>query len=261
FDFDKIYLYSNTLQSIAVGYLIAAVMLIHFNWKGQITITFLLLAFYWVILSFVKVDEVWGGNFHPNTNIAEYIDRTVLGRFRDGSKVISEGVDFGDYRYTWIISSLNFGVTVMTGVFAGHILKGNHSKIKKVQWLAIGGIVMVFAGQVWSLQMPIIKKIWSCSMTLYSSGICFLLMALFYYLIDYLKYGKYLRWLKVYGMNSIAAYMIHEMFSFSSISESLFHGIEQFLGGYYLTLIKLSNVFILFIILWLMYKKGKFLKI
>ena len=42
-DATHLYLYSNTLQSIAVGYLIAAVIQLHFPFKWQIGITLLLL--------------------------------------------------------------------------------------------------------------------------------------------------------------------------------------------------------------------------
>jgi len=257
----RIFFFSNTLQAIAIGYLISAILLMHFKLNWQIIITAGLLIIYWVILSFVKIDDWGGGNFGPDNNFAEYIDRLILGRFRDGSTIADTGIDFGNYRYTWLISSLNFGVTVMTGVFAGQILKGSLPKIKKVQWLVIGGVLMIIAGQLWSLQMPIVKHIWTSSMTLFSSGICFLLMAFFYYLVDYWNYGKYLNWLKIYGMNSILAYMLYELVDFSSITGSLLHGTEQFLGIYYSVLIKLGNVSILFFILWLMYRKGKFLKV
>ncbi|WP_423126715.1 acyltransferase family protein [Gaoshiqia sp. Z1-71] len=260
-DPNRIFFFSNTLQAIAIGYLISAILLMHLNRKGQLAVTAGLLLSYWALLSFVKTGEWGGGNFGPDNNLAEYIDRVVMGRFRDGSTVTETAIDFGKYRYTWLISSLNFGVTVMTGVFAGQIMKGSLPKIRKVQWLGIGGVLMVVAGQLWGLQMPIIKKIWTSSMTLYSSGICFLLMALFYYLVDYKNYGKYLNWLKIYGMNSILAYMLYEIINFGCISNSLLHGTEQFLGNYYGTLIKLANVSIIFFILWLMYRKGKFLKV
>lgn len=257
----KIYFYSNTLQAIAVGYLISAILLIHFKLRLQICITSGLLLIYWAMLTFVRIDGFGGGDFSPDNNLAEYIDRIILGRFRDGSLVTATGIEFGNYRYTWIISSLNFGVTVMTGVFAGQIMKGSLPKVKKIQWMAVTGIVMIIAGQLWGLQMPIIKKIWTSSMTLYSSGICFLLMALFYFLIDYRDYGKYLNWLKIYGMNSILAYMLFMVFTFTSVTQSLFYGTEQFLGDYYRVLIRLGNVSIIFFILWIMYKKGKFLKV
>ena len=260
-DPQKIYFYSNTLQAIAMGYLISAILFIHLQRKGQIMVTSGLLIVYWALLTFVRVDGFGGGNFTADFNLAEYVDRVVLGRFRDGATVTETGLDFGKYRYTWLVSSLNFGVTVMTGVFAGQIMKSNLTKIKKIQWLAVGGVLMIIAGQLWGLQMPVIKKIWTSSMTLHSSGICFLLMALFYYLIDYKNYGKYLNWMKIYGMNSIAAYMLYEIIDFSGVVRSVFHGTEQFLGGYYPVLIKLGSVSIIFFILWVMYRKKLFLKV
>ena len=261
FDFQKIYLYSNTLQAIATGYLIAALLLMHFKLKGQIIVTSTLLLVYWAFLSFVSFDGWGGGNFTPDYNLAEFIDRQVLGRFRDGVTVTDSGLNFGNYRYTWILSSLNFGVTVMTGVFAGQIMKNNISHIKKVQWLTIIGVAMILVGQLWSLQMPIIKKIWTSSMVLHSSGICFLMMALFYYLIDYKKYSSCFGWLKIYGMNSILAYMLYVIIDFSTISQSLFFGAEQYIGNYYATLVQLGNVSIVFLILWVMYRNKIFLKV
>lgn len=261
FDPNRIFFFSNTLQAIAIGYLIAAVMLIHLQQKGQLIITSGLLLLYWALLTFVQINGFGGGNFTPDLNLAEYIDRLVLGRFRDGSIITEAGLDFGRYRYTWLVSSLTFGVTVMTGVFAGQLLKGSLSKIKKFQYLVLGGVLMIVAGLLWGLQMPIIKHIWTSSMTLLSSGICFLLMALFYYLVDYKNYGKYLNWLKIYGMNSILAYMLYEIVDFSSVTKSIFRGLELYSGDYYATIIRLGNVSILFLILWMFYKKGKFLKV
>ncbi|MEZ5103505.1 MAG: DUF5009 domain-containing protein [Draconibacterium sp.] len=257
----RIFLFSNTLQAIAVGYLIAAVMLMHLKRNGQIIVTASLLLIYWALMMFVSVGDWGGGKFGPDNNLAEYIDRTLLGRFRDGSTITENGISFGKYRYTWLLSSLNFGVTVMTGVFAGQILKSNLSKIKKLQWLLIIGVAMIIAGQLWGLQMPIIKKIWTSSMTLFSSGICFLLMALFFFLVDYKNYGKYLDWLKIYGMNSILAYMLYEIIDFSGVVNSVFRGVEQYIGGYYEVVLKLGSVSIIFFILWLLYRKRIFLKV
>ena len=261
FNAQKIYLFSNTLQAIAVGYLISAVLLIHFQLRWQIVITSGLLISYWILLTFVRINGYGAGDFTPDCNLAEYIDRMVLGRFRDGAVRTGTRLDFGNYHYTWILSSLNFGVTVMTGVFAGKIIKGGLPKIKKIIWLTVAGISMIVAGQLWSLQMPVIKHIWTSSMTLFSSGICFLLMALFYYLIDYKNYGKYLNWLKIYGMNSIIAYLLFELIDFSSVTQSLFHGTEQFLNVYYPFLIKLGNVTFTFLILRALFRNGIFLKV
>lgn len=123
------------------------------------------------------------------------------------------------------------------------------------------GVAMVIAGWLWGLQMPVIKKLWTSSMVLVSSGYCFLLMGLFYYWIDYKGHRNYLTWLKVYGMNSIVAYMLANVVNFSCIGESLLFGFQPYLGNYYPVLIVLSNVSVIYVILWWLYKRNIFLKV
>lgn len=98
-------------------------------------------------------------------------------------------------------------------------------------------------------------------MVLVSSGYCFLLMGLFYYWIDYKGRRKGLIWLKIYGMNSIVAYMLAIVIDFSSISTSLFFGLEQYIEGFYPALIAASNAAIIFLILYVLYKCRIFLKV
>jgi predicted acyltransferase len=260
---DRIYLYSNTLQAIAMGYLIASLLFLTTQLKTQAGIAAGLLVVYWAIGQFVSIDGYGGGNYTPDGNIAEWIDRAVLGRFRDAASVENGTVIFaGWYRYTWILSSLTFGVTVMTGVFAGSILKKpTLLPVKKVQWLLTIGVAMVAAGWLWHPQLPVIKKIWTSSMVLVSSGYSFILMALFYYWMDYKGHKKHLTWLKVYGMNSILAYMLAMTVDFSSIGHSVFWGLEQYIGPWYPVLITLTNVGILYGILWSLYQKKIFLRV
>ena len=261
-DPDLIYLYSNTLQAIAMGYLISAMLFLHVRLSVQIGTAVALLLAYWGAMQFITVDGYGGGNYTPDGNLAEWVDRTVLGRFRDAAVVENGQIVFaGSYRYTWILSSLNFGVTVLTGVFAGHILKSGMDRKHKWQWLLGIGVIMVALGWLWGLQLPVIKKIWTSSMVLVSSGYCFLLMGLFYYWIDYKGHRKNLTWLKVYGMNSIVAYMLANVISFRCIGTSLFHGLEQYTGNYYPALIAASNALIIYVILWLLYKRNIFLKV
>lgn len=263
---DYFKVFSNTLQAIAVGYLISSILFLHLKWRGQVIMSALLLLIYWGVMSFVSVDGYGGGDFTAQGNLAEWTDRMVLGRWRDGAAVSAAGevVFPGWYNYTWILSSLNFGVTVMTGVFAGQILKGRADALKKVKYLLLIGVGMVVAGWLWHLQMPVIKRIWTSSMVLVSSGYCFLLLAVFYYLIDYKQYRRGLGWLKVIGMNSIAAYLISVevgVMNFSCIGRSLFFGLEQYVGTeFYQFLIVLSNLLLVYGILYVLYKRKLFFK-
>ena len=123
-DPNTIYLYSNTLQAIATGYLITALLFLFTSRRTQIITAVVLLLVYWTAMQFITVDGYGGGNYTPQGNLAEWIDNTVLGRFRDTAQVIDGKVVVADwYHYTWILSSLNFGVTVLTGLFAGYIAK------------------------------------------------------------------------------------------------------------------------------------------
>ncbi len=252
----QIRIYTNTLQAIAVGYVISAVLLLHLSRKGQVAATLLLLTGYWALLTFL-------GDFTPDGNFAEAVDRAVLGRVRDGVTYAEDGSwSFSDnYRYTWVLTSMVFGVTTMLGAFAGQIMKNGKDKRKNSQLLFIIGGALLVSAWLLSFQTPIIKKIWSASMTLWSGGLCFLLMALFYYIVDYKGRSNGLNWLKIYGMNSIVAYTLGMVVNFRSAAHSLLWGLEKYTGDYYSAILTFANFLILFFILQLMYKLRVFVKI
>lgn len=238
-----IYLYTNTLQAIAAGYLIASVILLHCSFRWQVIVTALLLIVYWIPMTFC-------GDFTPEGNFAYQIDLLILGRFR------------GDPTYTWIWSSLTFGVTVMLGTFAGKIIKeGKENRAQVVRTLLLVGLALIGGALLWSLQMPVNKRVWNCSMTLLTGGYCFLLMAIFYYWIDYRGHSRGLNWLKIYGMNSITAYILGEVVNFRCVVASISYGLEQYLGNYYPVWLSFANYLIVFLILRVMYKRGIFLKL
>ncbi|MCR4591523.1 MAG: DUF5009 domain-containing protein [Bacteroidaceae bacterium] len=286
-DPNRIYLFTNTLQAIAVGYFFSALIYMHTSWKTQIGIAIALLLTFWGAMEFITIGGYGGGDYTPHGNLAEGIDNLVLGRFRDTAQVIDgEVVVKASYTYTWILSSLNFVVTVLSGVLAGQILKKKDSplpapslgecsfsngqskksrpqrgSLERASLLLLIGIAMVALGWTWGLVHPVIKHIWTGSMVLVSSGYCFLLMGIFYLWIDCLGHNKHLTVLKVYGMNSITAYVVSHVVSFRSISKSLFFGLEQYVGDYYDFILQLSNVTILFLILYIMYRKKIFLRV
>ncbi len=244
FSWDAVRIYVNTLQAIAVGYLISAVIILEFRMKGQLLMTALLLLLYSVPVSLY-------GDFTPDGNLPYLIDRAILAGFR------------GDPSYAWILSSLTFAVTVMMGCFAGELIRNRNYKPASVasRLMAIG-LVLIAVAWVWSFETPIIKRIWTGSMTLLSGGYCFILMGLFYYWIDVKGHSRGLEWLKIYGMNAITAYILGEIISFRSIVRSLTWGLERYMGeSWYGTLLTFGNFLILFLILRYMYRQRIFIKI
>lgn len=264
-DASRIYLYSNILQSIAVGYLFAALFFVFTSWKTQIFIALALLLGYWGSMEWITIDGFGGGNYTPDGNLAEWIDRSVLGRFRDAAVVNAAGaVEFAPwYRYTWILSSLTFVVSVMSGTFAGMLLKsGKLAPWRKAMVLAVLGLIMAGLGWLWNFDHPVIKKLWTSSMVLVSSGYCFMLMALFYYVIDVCHFRFGLNWLRVYGMNSIAAYMLTLCIQFRCIPHSLLYGLEPYIGSaWYQVVLAASCSLLIYWILWRMYRAQLFLRV
>ena len=256
-DPDRVYLYSNTLQAIATGYLLTAPMVLYLKPKWWLVAIAALMAIYSIPM------HLWG-DWSQQGNFACMVDKALLGRFRDGSHITPDGtILFANwYDYTWIWSSLTFCCTVALGSFAGHITRnGNDNRNKTAKKLLAMGVILIAIGMVSSIEQPIIKRIWTASMTLYSAGWCYLLLAIFYWWIDVKEHRKGWNWLLYYGCNAITAYLIGEVINFRSIAESLLHGTEQYLQDWYPTLITAGNSIIIFFILKIMYKNKLFLKV
>ena len=192
----------------------------------------------------------------------ETIDKNVLGHFRDGVDWVDGQYVFKDYHYTWILSSMNFAVTAMLGCFTGMALrKQDWAPMKKVRNLLICGALMIVAALLLDPVLPIIKHIWSSSMTLLSGGISIMAMAVTYYLVDVKKFNKGLDWLKYYGMNAIVAYCVYHLVNFSSIPTSLLHGTSHLIGSWYPFLISFCCLLIQFLILRYLYRHKIFIRV
>ena len=79
---ERIYLFTNTLQAIAVGYFFSAIIYLHTSWKTQVGIAIALLLAFWGAMEWITIGGYGGGDYTPHGNLAEGIDTMVLGRFR-----------------------------------------------------------------------------------------------------------------------------------------------------------------------------------
>ncbi len=259
-DPSKMFIIHDTLQSIAIGYLFSVIIYTRLNLKSQLGVTAALLLVYWAILQFIAVPGHEAGVLTRESNIAKYVEQLVFGRFDDAPSP-----------YTWFLGSLGFVATVMSGVFASTILrtqelktswiKSTNLQIQKTISLIGIGIALMIIGQVLAIWFPIIKVIWNPTFVVYSSGLSFLLMGLFYYIIDVKGYQRWAFWLKVIGMNSIAIYMAIHFIDFTQIAHKVFFGLEQFMGDYYLPFKSVGRLGIEYGVLYYLYKKGTFIKV
>lgn len=247
---DRIHLFCNTLQAIAGGYLIAAICMLHLPRSWRPWIALVLLAVYALVLQFIPYGGNPAGTLKPDNNLALYIDKTLEGRFQDGTN------------YAWILPQLSFGALTLLGVWAGDILKHGTGHAQKVAMLATAGALSLGLGYAWSLQLPIIKHLFTSSMVLWAAGWCFLLLAVFYIIADILKQNWLFFPLKVIGCNAIFVYMWTCVCPpEGNLSRVLFAGFSACFGNASNFVFQLCNYALIWGILYFLYAKKTFIKI
>lgn len=250
FNPDAIKLFCNTLQAIAGGYLIASICLLHFSVKGQIIAAALMLVAYWVCLLWIPFGGEPAGALLPGSNISIYIDRSLTGSLQDGTP------------YAWILPQLSFGALTILGCMGGHILKAAVHPLKRLFILLLAGCLCLALGYGWSFSIPIIKHLFTPSMTLWAAGWCFLLLGAFYLLTDILKQGWIAFPFKVIGSNAILLYVwITLMPPEAGVSRVLFSGFSSLFGEYGTAVFFLCNCALVWGAMFYLYKKKIFIKI
>lgn len=253
YDWSQLRLYSNTLQAIAAGYLIASLVMLNFRPLGQLLVTVGLLVGYCLILTFVSAPGQPAGLLEPKANLALYIDQRIMGEhFRDGTT------------YAWILASMAFGATVLLGVMSGHILASAQANWKKFLWLVLAGLACLGEGWAWGLWFPIIKHLFTSSMVLWACGWSFLLLALFFLVIDVWGLRRWSIFFVVIGMNAIAVYVATHVFrtAFAKASEALVGNLARQLEKPYGDALTAVTTFaIVWLILYYMYRKRTFIRV
>jgi predicted acyltransferase len=249
YDIHQIKLYSNTLQAIASGYLIASVFILYLTVSRQIMATAGLLLAYWAVFALVPVPGIGAGVCTPDGNIAIYIDKLVLGAFQDGTT------------YSWLLSSLNFGATTMLGVLTAYVLMSKVSVKAKLLGLCGGGICLVLMGRVWEIWHPLVKHVWTGSFVLFSGGICLLMLAAFYYLVEVRGYRRWASMFVVIGANAIVAYVSSHIFDFRLVADVFVRGLEKYIGPWDSFARALGGFVVLYLILKFMHRNRIFVKI
>ena len=248
-DLGEFQIYCNTLQAIAVGYLIASIILINLKLIGQFIATAGLLLVFWALMALVNVPEFGAGVYTPEGNLALHVDNLVLGELSDGLP------------YTWVLSSLTFGCTVMFGVWAGKILRLEKTDKQKLLYLIYCGVGTIVVGLIWTNWFPMIKHIWTSSFTLYAAGLSYLCLALFYFVIDMLNFKKWAFPFIVIGSNAIFVYMIVQLFDFRILADIFIAGLAKWTGDWHGFIRVTLGFGILWSLLYYMYKKKTFIKV
>lgn len=273
--------FEDTLSQIGLGYL--ALFLLGFrSARDHWLAVALLLVGYWAAFALypapgpgfdyekVGVSAEWlrqhglagfAAHWNKNSNLAWAFDTWWLNLFPREQPFSHHG---GGYATLSFIPTL---ATMILGLIAGGVVRGDRAPWAKVKWLAAAGVLGLAAG--WLLNAlgvcPNVKRIWTPTWTLFSGGWCFLLLAAFYLVVDLWGQRALAFPLVVIGMNSIAAYCMAHLFEAFIEKNLLTHLGRDFFklfGAPYEPLARGTAVLLIYwLILFWMHRRKLFLRV
>lgn len=247
-DLSKLHPCYSVLHGIAAGYLIAVFVAVELKPKMQAVVIAIFLLLYWALIELVPVPGVGAGVLTPDGNIATWVDQQLLGRFHHGEN-------------TWFLSYLGFASSVLLGVIAGRVLMLPVAEKKKVLILAASGVGCIALGLLWSLGFPIIKLLWTSSFVLIGGGFGFIMLSLFYWIIEVKEYRRWAFFFTVIGMNSITVYMAVMLINFTQIGNIFVGSLLPRVGPWNDFVSTAAALTVIWLILYWMYRTKTFIKL
>ena len=269
------------LQRIALCTMLAAPIVVYFNWKQQCVWIVGFLTIYTLLMLFVPIPDVQGriaaGVLEPGRDFGAFVDRLLLdGHLWTKSK-------------TWdpegLVSTLPALCTQLFGVLAGRWLLSKTSAAEKTVWMMLAGLLCLWLGaMIDATFMPINKSLWTISFSIFMTGWALLIFSCFYWLMD-ANESKVLREkihsiflpFTIYGMNALFIFafsgLIAKILGFIKFAEV--NGSSGTLKGVLyaplqslpLAPVSTSLLFailfnlMMFFVAWLMWKKKWFVKV
>ncbi|MEK7406521.1 MAG: hypothetical protein AAB225_15570 [Acidobacteriota bacterium] len=180
----------NILTHIAVAYFLCF-LIMQCKFRYQVLAEAVLLGFHSMLFFLFPAAD---GPFTKSGNIGAVLDRAIMG-----------------YNYASWTTNLNMISTTASalfGVWAGNLLRGNRSRSAQIKILAWAMVGAFAGGLALSTFIPIIRRIWTASLVVYSAGWVLLMFLVLYLLIDVAGYRKIAFPLTIVGSNAIFIYSL-----------------------------------------------------
>jgi predicted acyltransferase len=245
--------FGSVLGRIGLAYMFANIIYLYASEKMQMISFWFFIIAYWLILKFASAPGFHAGDLTMEGNFASYVDRCLM----PGKLYL------GIHDPEGIFSTIPAISTGLLGILTGTMLKKTGlSQMKKVMTMVVVGVVFLVLAQIWNLDFPINKNLWTSSFVLNVGGLSLLLMALFYYVIDVLGYKKWAFFFKVIGMNSILIYMSNHFIDWEHTAKAFFNWLYQLAGDPASIVVAAVCFFaVKWVFLYIMYKKKIFLRV
>jgi predicted acyltransferase len=227
----------------------------------------MLLLGYWAILMLVPGGSGTPGDLTPEGNLAAVIDRALL----------SGHIYRPHYDPEGLLSTLPAIGTTLLGVLTGLWFRSAPTLEKKAIGLAVGGAVLAAIGLAWGQVFPLNKALWTSSFAVYTAGLGAVLLAACIWFVDIRGWRRVAYPFVVLGTNAIALYVLSGLIARTlglvkltggdgvvrSLKTVIYDGLFVPLASPINAslLFAIANLVVLYGVLWVMYKRGIFLKV
>ena len=259
------------LQRIAVCYLCASTIFLFSGLRAQVYWVIGLLASYWAAVTLIPVPGYGAGHLQPTGCLPWYIDSNLLaGHTWSGAP--APGFD-----PEGILSTVPAIATTLLGILTGHWLRTSYTREEKTAWMFVAGNVFLLAGAILDIWLPINKNLWTSSYVVFMAGWALVCFSVFYWLMDVKGHTRWAKPFVIYGMNAIAVFVLSGIIGrlITLIRLAGPDGAPETLKGLiyrtvfvpYFSPVNASTLFavafivVMYLVVWVMWKKSWFIKV
>ncbi len=187
------------LQRIAICYALASVIIFYASKRWIYIISICILVGYWILCYIMNPQDPYSiaGWF------GTYYDKMILGA---SHMYHGEGIAFDPEGF---MSTPAAVVQVIIGYLIGQYIRDKGKNIDMLAHLFFVGLLLFLGGYFLGQGFPIIKKIWTSSYTIYTSGLATLVLSSMVYLIEFKpKPRRWAYFCTCFGKNALFVYIL-----------------------------------------------------
>lgn len=233
------------LQRIALGYGLAAILVLWLRKPGKVAVAGIVLAALYSAILLIFGDLSLEGNFSGKFDIALLGENHVYHGY--GIPFDPEG----------LLGTMTGACTAMLGWFSAYLVKNDpEAKLKLFAY----GLLALLLSQFVSIIIPINKPLWSASYVLYAGGWAMLAFGLLNYIEYKGRIGLFEPW-RAFGCNALTMFVLSCLISRSIFTYTSFTPSSICHTSFASLLYSFCYAAVLWVLAWVLYKKKVFIKL